>query len=402
MSGAKIIIGKELTRVFKDKKLVFSLFILPAIIMIGMYSLLGTLVSNVNNDVVEHISSVYIQNAPEGLEDVMKSSGFAAGANINYISDNDSLDNHKEDILNGNIDLLISFEDGFLDKVRNYKNAGDTIPQITLYYNTTVNYSSVARSKFVEMVMTGYQTQLLTERFGNLEQLTVFTTAEEIIADEDKENGQFMSMMIPYLITFLLFTGAMSLGVDAITGEKERGTMASMLLSPISRGQIVAGKIISLAILSSLSAIVYSVSMIIAMPMMMEGMGEAARVNFNFTEMLQLLAIMLVMVYLYVAVVVLFAALARTAKEATTYVSPVYIVVIVAGILTMFTGGKEKALFQYAIPVYGNALSIQNLILKELTMPQFLLSIGGTGLLALICTVVITKAFNSEKVMFNA
>ena len=62
----------------------------------------------------------------------------------------------------------------------------------------------------------------------------------------------------------MLFAGAMSLGVDAIT-EKGEGTLSSMLVAPI-RSEIVFGKLISLAILSGISATVYAISIVIAMP----------------------------------------------------------------------------------------------------------------------------------------
>ena len=94
--------------------------------------------------------------------------------------------------------------------------------------------------------------------------------------------------------------------------------------------------------------------------------------------------------------------IAKSSKEANSYVSPIYIVVLLCGLLTMFSSGTEKAIESFAIPVYGNALAIQNLMTNELSMEQFLLSVGGTLLCGVIFTVLLTKAFNSEKVMFNA
>ena len=64
--------------------------------------------------------------------------------------------------------------------------------------------------------------------------LSMPRAAGEII-NEQKASGQMLATMFPYLITILLFAGTMSLGVDTITGEKERGTMASMLVTPVKR-----------------------------------------------------------------------------------------------------------------------------------------------------------------------
>ena len=76
--------------------------------------------------------------------------------------------------------------------------------------------------------------------------LNVFTvdannSASEIY-DEQRASGQMLSMLIPYIIVVLLFSGTMSLGVDTIAGEKERGTMASLLLTPVSRMSIMMGQ----------------------------------------------------------------------------------------------------------------------------------------------------------------
>ncbi len=404
MKGIGTIIRKEFARVFKDPKMCFSLFLLPALIVVGMFALMGYMVDNLSNDVETHVSSVYIQNAPEGLDDYINA-GFNEIADITYLSDTDETESVKQGILDGSIDLLVTFPVDFLEEIRAYQKAGDAIPSIVLNYNTTGNYSAVAKSNFESMVLAGLQNSLLAERFGNLDLLTVYQVENNVIVNEDKANGEMMAQLLPYFITFMLFAGAMSLGVDAITGEKERGTMAKLLLTPLKRSQIVCGKLIALSVLSGISALVYAIAMVVSMPVMGKAFG-GADLPFSFrvsiVQVLELVAIMLVMVYLYVALVALVSVLARTSKEAQTYVSPLYIAVVAGGMITMFQGGMEKPLYQFFIPVYGNSIAIQNLMTNELTAAQFGASICGTAVLAIIITALIARAFNSEKVMFNA
>jgi sodium transport system permease protein len=349
---------------------------------------------------------VYIQNAPQEVKNLIDATGYKEGINLTYLATGDSTEQIEADILAGDAELLVIFADQFMENADSYKNAEDTIPKLTLCYNTTGNYSSAAVDVFRVMVLDNLERSILAARFGNLNLLTAFETESKIIVDEDKANGEFIAMMLPYFITFMLFVGAMSLGVDAITGEKERGTMASMLLSPIKRRDIVVGKLVSLSILSAISAAIYAISMLLAMPMITKTFtgGESVEIGISFSvlQIAELFAIMLAMVYLYVALVAFVAVLAKTAKEAGAYVSPIYILVMVCGLLTMFTGGMEKSLGQYAIPIYGNALAIQNLMTNELTGTQFLLSFGGTILAGVLFTVLLTKAFNSERIMFNA
>lgn len=406
MNGISNIIKKELTRVFKDKKLVFSLFILPVIIMVGVYSLIGKLQTAMMDDVDKHVANVYMQNAPEGFEDFLASVKYTA--NITYLDGAQDINKVKTDIKSGSADLLVVFDEGFLTSVQGYKE-GDGIPQVRTFYNPSEQYSATARSMFIETALTPYQQVLLSQRIGNLDTITVFridaNAEESIVVDEKKATGKSLGMILPYFITMMLFAGAMSLGVDAITGEKERGTMASMLITPIKRSEIVIGKILSLTVLSCLSAAVYAVAMIITMPKMIESMnGDAASkiaISFSPVQIAELLAIMLSLVLLYVSLVALVAVYAKTAKEANTYISPMYMLVVVAGMITMFQNGKIKPIY-HAIPIYGSAASIQKLLMGELPLGELGMTLASTLFLAGVLVALISQAFNSEKVMFNA
>lgn len=401
----KDIFKKELMRVFSDKKMIFSLFILPAIVMLGVYGLLGAMTDKMEADIEEHISVTYIQNAPEGFEELAAQVGYDVAAEIKYVAADASaeeVEQIKADILNGAVDLFVEFDKDFLAKAEVYQNAGDPIPSVKLGYNSTMNYSSAARSMFIAMVLDVYETNLLQNRFGNLDLLTVFNTENELIVNEDKANGLMLASMLPYFIIMMLFAGAMGLCVDAIAGEKERGTMATMLLSPVKRSSIVFGKLFGLSVLSALSSVVYAASMIVAMPMMMGSMGMG-EVSFSVLQVVELLGIMISLVLFNVCVLCLISVFAKNSKEASAYVTPVYMVVIVLGMLTMFNvGGTAPATTSYAIPVYGSSLAIQAVAANELSLAQFGLSMGGNILCVLVMVFAITKVFNNEKIMLNA
>ena len=401
------IFKKEIARVFSDKKMIFSLFILPAILMFGIYGLMGMLMDNMVSDVEEHISTVYVQNAPEGFEELAAQTGYDKLANINYLAADTSAEKVqelKDSVLNGGVDLLVIFDKEFLAKAQAYANAGDPIPSVKVSFNSTLNYSSAARGTFNGMMLGGMETTLLQNRFGNLDLLTVFNTEEELIVNEDKANGEFLSMMLPYLIVMLIFAGAMGLVVDAIAGEKERGTMATMLLSPVKRSSIAFGKLFGLSVLSVLSSLVYAVSMIFAMPMMMDGMEElGGSVSLSPLQIGELLGIIVSLVLFNVSALCLVSVFAKNAKEANAYVMPLYMAVIILGMLTMFnTGGAAPAMPMYAIPIYGSSLAIQALVTNELTLVQFGLSAGVNVACMLVMVFAISKVFNNEKIMLNA
>lgn len=406
MKGARRIIQKELARVFKDKKLIFTMFIMPAILMFAIYGLIGKLIASANNDIIEHKSAVTIVNAPEDFKQVIEATGYRLMADVSY-SDEAGYESRKTDIenevINGQTDLLVCFDKNFEADFKAYEKRGDKIPGINIFYNSTENYSQQAYNVFNRSVITPYRETLQQARLGDLEKLEVFGISEQLLEKESKKDTQFLSMMLPYLLVIMLFSSAMGITVDAIAGEKERGTLSSMLLAPISRSEIVVGKLVSLSISSTLSAFVYCVSMIFAMPMMMQGMG--GEVNFSFISVssaLMLLAIILLMNLLFVSLISLLSIVAKDSKTASTLVSPVYIVVVMAGVMTMFSSGAEVATWKYAIPVYGNALVIQQICSGEVAMSGFLASVAGLVVMIAVIIGLTTKAFNSEKIMFNA
>lgn len=402
----KDIFKKELMRVFSDKKMIFSLFILPAIVMFGVYGLMGVMMNEMVSDVEEHVSVAYVQNAPEGFAELAAQTGYDKTAEITYLAADVSageVEQIRADILSGAADLLVVFDAEFLAKAEAYEKEGDAVPGVTVAYNSTLNYSSAARSNFNAMVLSAFETNLLVNRFGNLELLTVFNAEEELIVNEDKANGEFLAGMLPYFIVMMLFAGSMGLCVDAIAGEKERGTMATMLLSPVKRSSIVFGKLFGLSILSVLSSIVYAASMIVALPMMMGDTGLGGNVSFSALQIVELLGIMASLVLFNVSALCLISVFAKNAKEANAYVMPLYMMVIVLGMLTIFNmGGTAPATTTYAIPIYGSSLAIQALVTNELTLAQFGLSVGGNLVCMLLAVVACVKTFNNEKIMLNA
>ena len=404
---AGIILKKELYRVFGDKKLVFSLFIMPAIVVILVYGLMGRMIGSMTSDITEYVSDVTIVNAPDRLKTIIEDVQYDKMANITWLTEDEyaaQKESLEASLKAGNIELIVYMEKDIEEQIENYTMLSSVIPTLKLYYNSTENYSSQAYSVFNNVVAENYKDALLTERFGDTSVLTPFRTDSEIICKEEKQNTEFISMMLPYLIVMLLFAGVMSIGVDAIAGEKERGTLSSMLISPVKRSDIVVGKLVSMAILAGISAVIYCVSMIIAMSVMgseVEEMGFG-NVSFGFLQIIELLAIVLGLVYMYVGIVGFLAAISKDMKTATSMVSPVYIVVVLAGMVSMFSTGKVIPAYRYLIPVYGNALAIKDICSNELTATGFLCSMGSTIVIGILLTVAITRAFNDEKLMFNA
>ncbi len=402
MRGLKVVFNKEMRRVFREPKMIFSLFILPVILMVGIYALIGYLGNSMTKDIEAHTSLVYMQNVPSELNDSL--SAFTSKADVRGVESSEMLEELKTQVANGDVDLVVVFPQDFMSAVNDYEH-GSGIPDVLVYYNPSEDYSSEAWNRFSDVLNNTVRPALLETRIGDLKLLDVFTVNAGTdnggqLINEQKASGKMLSMMLPYLITMMLFAGTMSLGTDTITGEKERGTMASMLVTPVKRRDIVLGKLLALTCMSMLSAAVYIVAMVIAMPQAL-GAGDMA-ISFTAEQVVMVVFLMIFLAFFYVSLVALVGVLAKTVKEATTYVTPLYIIVIVAGLFTMLSTSGGHETYEYFIPVYSSALALGEIFTQELTLVHFLISAGSTLVLSVIISGIIVKAFDSERLMFNA
>ena len=408
MKNLILVLKKELYRVFSDKKLIISLFVIPAVLMFAIYSLIGTLAKSMSSDIESHVSKTYIVNATDTLKSAISASEFDKNADITYLSDAEYA-SQKEGletlVLNGELDLIVVLQKDFDSVFAAYKGQGDEIPNIDISFNSTENYSQQAYSVFAN-TLNVYRTMLLSSRIGNLEQLTVFNQTDNEIVKESKAGTQFIAMMLPYMIMIMLFSGAMSISVDAFAGEKERGTLASMLVAPIKRTDIAMGKVVALAIIAALSSVVYAVSMIISMSTMGGSLGGMSSgfgsVHFSAAQIIELGLMLIVLDYFFVVVLAVLSSFAKDTKSASTFVTPAYMVVLVAAMMTMFQSGAKNTLVKYAIPLYGNAIAIQDITTGDIQFVNYLASFGVTVVISAILTVVLAKIFDSDKLMFNA
>lgn len=385
--------------------MVFSLFILPIILIAGIYGVMFFLIGKEKSSINEHVSEVYVQNMPDNFSELMAGH---TDCKINTIPAGESVESYKDGLLDGTYDLVVVFPENFYENFKN-ADAGSALPDIKTFYNPSENNSGEARTRFTGTYLEEYKQILLKERFGSLDYAMVFSVDADnpdmIVQDKDKATGKILGSIIPYLITILIFAGAMGLGVDTIAGEKERGTIANLLISPIKRVDIIMGKIVSLAIVSVLSAAVYVISFIGSAVVLsgMGGMGEMVNglsLNFTTVQIIQFVVLLLGLVLLYVGIIGFVSLLAKNVKEAQSFIMPVYIIVMFAGMITMYSGDVTSG--SYMIPVYNTSAAFKGIFERTITMNQYLTSTIITYAFAGVMVWLMAKAMNSEKIMLNA
>lgn len=385
------ILKKELKRVFLDRKLAFAVFIMPGLTIAIIYSLMGGMIDKLGDDAREHNPVVHTINMPAEFEEMANS---IFGSDMMLIKSSEiDIEPIKQKIAEGEVDVLLVFERDFINRV------SEGLPAVTRYTNSIKDFS-VSSGYMVDNVLDALRKGILASRLGSYDAALVFTVNYEDVALAEEKAGKAISMLLPMLLTVFLFAGAMQVGMDIIAGEKERGTIATMLLTPVKRSHIAVGKMLSLAIISLASCLSSLAGVLLSLPFsktMFGGGFDLADLSYRVTDFLLLVLQMAAMALSFVSIICLISALARNIKEAGGYIAPAYMVIMVVSMSTMFM--QPEGGWSFLIPIYGNILNIKNILMFKYSMSNGLVSLGSTVLFTSIMAWLMVRAFYSEHIM---
>lgn len=207
--------------------------------------------------------------------------------------------------------------------------------------------------------------------------------------------------MLPMLLMIFLFSGCMSVAPEAIAGEKERGTIATILVTPTKRSELAVGKIFALSIIALLSGASSTLGTMLSLPKLMGSVETMSAAYYTAADYLVLAAVILSTVLLLVALISIISAYAKTIKEAQTSVMPLMIVVIFLGVTAMFGSGAKSQLVYYCIPLYNSVQAMVGIFSFEMIPAAVALTVGVNLACTVIASFVLTRMFNSETIMFR-
>lgn len=379
MRNILVIMKKELKRFFTDKRLLLSL-ILPGVIIFVVYSLMGSIVNGLVSPDKEHVSTVYVANKTEDFDSLLESAGIKWKA-----AEYPDADAAKEAVKDKKLDLAIVFEENFKQKTDN-----GLVPTVTFYYNSTEKQSAAAFQSVSPIISSTFTT------------VTVKANAvPQDMATKEDVSAMVITMILPMLVLMLLFSGCMAVATESIAGEKERGTIATLLITPVKRTHIAIGKILALSITALLSATVSFIGVFASLPKLMGGSGGNIDMSmYGFGTFAGTFGVILITVILFIVLLSVISTLAKSVKEASQYAAPVMIIVMVGALASSFGSGKPET-WQYLIPVYNSALCLKGLFSFEFSALNFLLTVGVNAVLIAAGVFVLARLFNSEKIMFN-
>lgn len=386
-NGMFTIFRKELARFFGDKRTALAAILLPGVLIFAVYTFMGSALANQFSVDEDFTPSMQAVNLPGSISTLAGQGGLTLEATQDP-------DGAKALIEGQELDLLAVFPEDFDSQVASYDVAsGASAPAVELYYNSA-SVDSATAYEMMSALLEGYESSLANKFDVNP------GAGSYDLATEADTAGTLMSSMMPMLLMIFLFSGCMSAAPESIAGEKERGTIATLLITPLKRSDLALGKICALSIIALLSGISSTIGTLLSMPTLMQMEGDLGAA-YSPVHYLALCLVILSTVLFLVACISLISAFAKTIKEAQTYVTPLMILAMVVGVTAMFGGGASPHLWAYFIPFYSSVQAMVGIFALELNWTYLLITVVSNLAYTAIGVWGLTRMFNSEKIMFQ-
>ncbi len=386
-SNMLTIIKKEFARFFGDRRMVFTTILMPGLMIYILYTFMGKGMMGQFATDDTYVAQAYVENMPDELAPV-----------LNELSaewkESPGMDAAKNAVAAKEADLLLVFPADFSAAVAEYKVSDGPAPNVEIYYNSTATESAKLYN-MVKSVLDSWEDSI-TNKFD----VNAGSGAYDLASEKDAA-GQLFAMLLPLLLMTFLFSSCVSVAPESIAGEKERGTIATLLVTPMKRSSLALGKIISLSVIALLAGLSSFLGTMLSLPNLMAGSGAELDASvYGVADYVLLLGVIFTTVLVLVALISIISACSKSIKEASTANAPLMILMMGVSLTTMFGGGGEKNLGLFCIPVYNSVHCMYGIFSFQYTLAQMIMTIVSNLVCAFLLTWVLTKLFNSEKVMF--
>lgn len=392
MKNILTIFKKEIRRVFTDRRMVMSL-ILPGVLIFIIYSIMGQFIAKQVTVDEKYKYEIVIVNYDNNLDPYF---GFLTPDKFNITHLTETNDDYLTQLSEKKLDLYIVYPDDFYQKSLNYNSAVDgsgNSPIVKVYHNSAKVESGAAYNLYLTGLSLFQET--ISEKF----RINVGPEVFDLITEESM-TIQIITMLVPFLLIMFLYTGAMGISVESIAGEKERGTIATILATPIKRTELALGKTFALGVLALLSAASSFIGLMLSMPKLMAGIDLDLSI-YGPGEYLLLLFVIIATTLVYVVIISIVSAFAKTIKEANAYAGMLSILNMVVGISSM-AGVSTTSVWSYLIPIFNSTQVISAILSLEVNIVNLIVTILVNLAAVAVGVFALTKMFNSEKVMFNS
>jgi sodium transport system permease protein len=395
--NVRLLFAKELLGAVRDRRTLILTVLFPLIFYPLVLSVLGSF-GQVERTRLETLTPAVL--LLERSEDATFREELARARDFHWI-DQSSVESGLDALREGGGHLLM-----VVDKEAGGEGVG---LEIALHYDQSDPLSYVAAEQ-VRAFLESYLKRVVTEKLGELgvsyDELTPPMRIQAFdVATGESLGRMILSRLLPYFMVLAILTGAMGLGAEITAGEKERSTIATLLVSQLSRTEIVLGKFLTVLTVSLVSSLLSAVGLLIGVRFFGGGlspMGSAEAVfRLDLAAFGWMLVVLVPLAVILAALVVIVGSYARSQKEASTYLLPIYMAIVLVGMVSM-TGAMGFDGLQYLIPVANALYALQEIILGSASFQSLVFTLAANVVSGAVLIAAAVQLFKREAVLFRS
>ena len=309
-------------------------------------------------------------------------------------------DSARAFIQKDSIDAAFVFATDFDDRVKAHE-AG----KISMYFKSTEDDEITERR--VRRLVDDFEEELLASRFAELEMdekiLEAVDLVEFDVASVKEKVGKAIGGFLPYMFVIFCFMGAMYPAIDLAAGEKERGTLETLLTSPASRFQILLGKFGVVVLAGITSAALAIAGLYLGIRQFAGIPPEILDTLLGFLEtetIILLLSLLLPLTVFFAAAMLGLSIYARSFKEAQSIITPLNFLVILP-VLVGLLPGIELNLMTALIPVLNISLATKEILAGTIDVSLLAVVYASLFTLAGASLWACSKWFGREQTIFR-
>jgi len=390
------ILRKEFREIFRDRRTVISVIIGPLIVTPGIFAVMGVAIGKKVEAAKLEVYTVGIV-APQSAPKIADALGKTPGLQIATITAADAEKQIKDRKLSAVAVLPADAE----VKIE----AGNTVPvQILEDAGSETSRGAAGR---IQESLSRFGTQLITRRLrdNNLpaDYATPFVVTEKPIEQGGSTAMMILSQMLPYILILSAFTGAIYAAFDQVAGEKERGTLETLLVSPASRRDIVLGKfgaVVGVCLISSMLAIIGFMLPFITHLKVFDFLTQG-NIHLQPTAIGVILLVLLPLSVLFAGLLLAVSTFARNQKEAQTYLGSLFPIIAIPSVLSMVIGdnaGMGVAL----IPILNASIIIKQALNGTYNPTFIIVAFAASAAYAALALLFAMRLFQKESVLIKA
>ena len=216
-----------------------------------------------------------------------------------------------------------------------------------------------------------------------------------------QSRGMLVMIMLPYVLMITAFTGGMHLAIDTTAGEKERKSLEPLLINPVPRWQVMLGKMSATATFAFASLALTLLAFRFAFPLLPAG-ALGVDLNLSAEAVGGILLAVAPVVILAAAMLTTLAAMAKSLREAQSYMGLVFLIPMIPSLIFMVNPMKSET-WMMVIPMFSQNLLIGEFVRGESVSALWLtMSMGSTLAVGFVFVAIAATLFNRPRVVFSS